>query len=215
MKRPLRVLATAIALLALVVLPALVVVPAGALADGDPASDVLLGQDVFYPYAPPVSRPVAAKLEAATAAARKQGFPVKVALIAAPVDLGVVPDLYGQPQRYADFLVQEISFQARQRLIVVMAKGFGVQGFDPAATAAAASLPAPASGSTNDLANAALTAVLRLAKASGHPLAGISESGSPSSSGGSGPVIVVIVLAVLALAAAGGVLTLRRRRAPA
>ena len=29
--------------------------PPAALADGDPASDVLLGQSVFYPYSPPVA----------------------------------------------------------------------------------------------------------------------------------------------------------------
>jgi hypothetical protein len=29
--------------------------PAAARADGDPASDVLLGENVFYPYSPPVS----------------------------------------------------------------------------------------------------------------------------------------------------------------
>ena len=29
--------------------------PARASADGDPASDVLLGENVFYPYSPPVS----------------------------------------------------------------------------------------------------------------------------------------------------------------
>jgi hypothetical protein len=31
------------------------VVPATALADGDPASDVLLGRDAYLPYAPPPS----------------------------------------------------------------------------------------------------------------------------------------------------------------
>ena len=45
-----------------------------------------------------------------TAKAKAEGFPVKVALIAAPTDLGVIPDLFGKPQPYAQFLDQEISF---------------------------------------------------------------------------------------------------------
>src|SRR5438105_1386416 len=63
--------------------------PAGAIADGDPASDVLLGENVFYPYSPPVSASLQKSLNATTAAAKRSGFPIKVALIASPVDLGV------------------------------------------------------------------------------------------------------------------------------
>ena len=43
--------------------------PGFALGDGDPASDVLLGQNVYYPYSPPVPRSVQATLNAETAAA--------------------------------------------------------------------------------------------------------------------------------------------------
>ena len=69
-------------------------------------------------------------LNAETAAAKRAGFPIKVALIASPVDLGVIPDLFGKPQQYADFLDQEISFQGKQPLLVVMAAGYGVAGSD-------------------------------------------------------------------------------------
>src|ERR1700757_240541 len=117
--------------------------PAGTRADGDPASDVLLGENVFSPYSPVVSPPVKQKLDAATTAAAKAGVPVKVALIAAPTDLGVIPQLFGQPQRYADFLEQEISFQSKQHLLVVMAAGYGTQGLPPAATAAVGRLAPP------------------------------------------------------------------------
>ena len=75
-------------------------------ADGDPASDVLLGQSVFYPYQPAVSASLQKQLDAETAAAQKAKFPIKVALIGSPVDLGVIPDLFGQPQKYANFLDQ-------------------------------------------------------------------------------------------------------------
>ena len=104
--------------------------PAAVLADGDPASDVLLGENVFYPYSPATSPALQKQLNAETAAAKQAHFPLKVALIGAPVDLGVIPSLFGKPQKYADFLDQEISFQTKQPLLVVMAAGYGVQGVD-------------------------------------------------------------------------------------
>src|SRR5581483_8811155 len=99
---------------------ALLLAPALALADGDPASDVLLGQNVYYPYSPPVTGSIQRALNNLTARARVSGFPVKVALVQSPVDLGVIPDLFGKPQKYADFLDQEISFQSTQVLLIVM-----------------------------------------------------------------------------------------------
>src|SRR5581483_8345153 len=114
-----RLLITAVAMLAAAT------VPAAARADGDPASDVLLGENVFYPYTPPVSRELQRTLDGETAAAAKAGLAVKVALIASPVDLGVIPDLFNKPQQYAAFLDQEISFQGKQPLLVVMPSGLG------------------------------------------------------------------------------------------
>jgi MYXO-CTERM domain-containing protein len=203
-------------LLIVAVACACAVAPASAVADGDPASDVLLGQDVFYPYSPAVSRPIAKTLDAMTAASTSAHFPIKVALIASPVDLGVVPDLFGKPQRYADFLVQEISFQAKQHLLVVMPAGYGVQGFNAAASSALATVAKPAGGSTDDLARAAIVAVSKLAKAAGHPVTGV--DGAPGASGGSGggsSGVIVGVLVAVALAALAGLVVLRRRRAPA
>src|SRR2546421_373508 len=160
--------------IALVIAALMALIAGGALANGDPASDVLLGENVFYPYSPPVSATVEKTLNAETAAASRNRFPIKVALIASPVDLGVIPDLFGKPQQYAEFLDQEISFQRRQPLLVVMSTGFGIQGLDGAATAAAPSLPKPASGATDELAKAAITAVAKLAAADGHPIQGVS-----------------------------------------
>jgi hypothetical protein len=202
------VLAAAVSLLALA--------PAAALADGDPASDVLLGENVFYPYQPAVSPQIQKALNAETAAAKSSGFPIKVALIASPVDLGVIPDLFGKPQKYADFLDQEISFRAKQPLLVVMKTGYGVQGLNAKATALAGSLPKPASGNSNDLAQAAKSAVAKLAGASGHPVSNAAAQPSGShSSGGSSSTTVVIALVVAAVAVAGAlaVITLRRRQA--
>jgi len=189
------------------------------LADGDPASDVLLGENVFYPYSPPVSAANQKILNAATAAAARAGFPIKVALIASPVDLGVIPDLFGKPQDYAKFLDQEISFRTKQPLLVVMKDGFGVEGLSPSATALVATLPKPTSGAGDALAAAALTAVTKLAAASGHPIVGSgagSGAGGSSSGGGSSTTIVIVLAAAAALAAAAlATITIRRRRAGA
>jgi hypothetical protein len=191
---------------------AAMLIPAAALADGDPASDVLLGQNVFYPYNPPVSKSVAATLNAETAAAKRAGFPLKVALIAAPTDLGVIPDLFGKPQKYADFLDQEISFVGKQRLLVVMAAGYGVRGLNARANLAAAALKPPAGRTSTALATAAVTAVAKLAAASGHKLTGV--AGVPGAGGGSGSsssAVLVAVLAAGAVVLSGGLILLRRR----
>jgi len=187
--------------------------PAAASADGDPASDVLLGENVFYPYTPPVPQSVQNTLNAATIAAKKAGLGIKVALIASPVDLGVIPELFGKPQAYANFLDKEISFEAVQPLLVVMAAGYGVQGMPAAAARAAAALPLPKGKTSADLAQAAITAVAKLSAAAGHPIGGVPGAASGASSGGgSSTTVILIGLVVAALAISGGLLVLRRRR---
>jgi MYXO-CTERM domain-containing protein len=200
-----------------VVLTLAAALPAAAPADGDPASDGLLGENVFYPYSPAVSPSVQKSLNATTAAAKRAGFPIKVALIASPVDLGVIPDLFGKPQKYATFLDQEISFRGKQPLLVVMPAGYGVQGLSPTAKSAVATLPKPASKQGDALATAAQGAVRKLAEVSGHPISAASQNGSSSSSSGGGgssstPVIIFAIAAVIA-AGALATITLRRRRA--
>lgn len=196
-----------------VVLAAVALVPVAARADGDPASDVLLGENVFYPYTPPVTASLTKTLNAEAAAAAKAGFPIKVALIASPVDLGVIPDLFNKPQKYAEFLDQEISFQTKQPLLVVMPAGLGAAGLPPAAQKAVTTLTHPAGKQSTDLAAAALPAIRKLAAAAGHPLKG---SGSGSGSGaGSSSTVILIVLIVAALAVIGRLLANRRRRARA
>jgi LPXTG-motif cell wall-anchored protein len=186
----------------------------GAFADGDPASDTLLGQSVFYPYSP-TSTSAQRTLNAETAAAKKAGLPIKVALIQAPTDLGVIPSLFGKPQQYADFLDQEISFQGKQKLLVVMPNGYGTQGLPAASTKAVAALKAPAGKTSTDLAQAAIVAVAKLAAASGHPIKGVpGVPGSSTSSGGSSsttPILIGLIVAAVLVAAA--LLVLRRRQA--
>jgi hypothetical protein len=183
--------------------------PAVTLGDGDPASDVLLGQSVFYPFTPAVSNGLQTKLNAETAAASRVRFPIKVALIASPVDLGAIPSLFDKAQEYADFLDLEISFSGKQPLLVVMPSGYGVQGLDPAATAAVSSLPKPSGASSEDLAQAAIVAVPRLVAAAGHPIG----ASAPSATGGSSRPLALALLAAAVVMATAATIVARRRRA--
>jgi hypothetical protein len=206
---------------------ALLCAPVPALADGDPASDMLLVQNVFYPFSPPVAPAIQRTLNAETAAAKRAHFPIKVALIASPADLGAIPSLFAKPQQYADFLDQEISFfGGKQLLLVVMPNGYGVQGLTPSGTAAGAKLPPPAGRASDDLARAAIAAVPKLAAAAGHPVGAVSGGSSAGSSGGSGSgsgsgsgggaaAVGVGALVFVAVLASAAVLSFRHRRARA
>lgn len=193
---------------------AVALAPAPAGADGDPASDILLGANVFYPYAPPVSARLQRALNAETAAAARAHFPLKVALIASPADLGVISSLFGRPQAYAKYLDQEISFQGKPQLLVVMAAGYGVQGLSHAATAAAATLTDPAGSQSNDLARAAIAAVTKLAAAAGHPIGRVRDAPATDTANGSRTLIAAI-LALAAIATAAALIAIRRRDARA
>lgn len=195
--------------------------PARARADGDPASDMLLAQSVFYPFSPAVATGLQKTLNAEAAAANRAHFPLKVALIESPADLGAIPSLFGKPQQYATFLDQEISFaNTKDLLLVVMPAGYGVAGLTPRATDAAASLPKPSGRQSDDLARAALDAIPKLAAVAGHPIGAVSGasgtsagSGGGGSGGGGASPAGVAALAVGAVVVAGAVMWLRRRRA--
>jgi hypothetical protein len=201
MRRALLLAALAAAALAL---------PAAALGDADPASDVLLGAPVFYPYQPPVPAALQKKLNAAVIAAGRAHFPLKIALISSPVDLGALPTMFAKSQQYATFLDQEISFNSKQPLLVVMANGYGSAGLPPASAAAVSSLAKPSGTTGEALAQAALDAVPKLAAAAGRRVA--STGGGSGSSGGSSGLLIAIVV-VVAVVAAGAVIVVRRRRA--
>lgn len=146
--------------------------PAPARADGDPASDVLVGQTLFLADDAGVSPRVQAQLTALLAAAQHGGVPIRVAVIAAPGDLGSVGALWRQPESYAQFLGSELSLVYRGELLVVMPDGFGTAtvGRRPGAAPTALAGLRP-SGSGAVLGTAARSAVLRLASAAGLHLA--------------------------------------------
>jgi hypothetical protein len=194
---------------------------APARSDGDPASDVLVADSVFYPYSSTVSASLQRTLNGEAAAASRAHFPVKVALIPAPFDLGAIPSLFGKPQTYASFLGQEISFlDVTTRLLVVMPNGYGVRNLGPGASHVVASLNKPAGARGDDLAQAAIVALPKLAAAAGHPIgpaaaapnAAVSNSGGSNSGGGSS-MLKVGVLALVAIVIAGTLFAFRRGRA--
>jgi hypothetical protein len=192
-------------------LAALVVVLVGLGLCGQAWADILLGENVFYPYNPPVSSRLQAKLNQETAAAHRTRFPLKVALIATPVDLGAIPSFFGKPQQYAAFLDQEISFGAKVPLLVVMPNGYGAAGMSGLARAIVGSLRPPDGRSGNALAQAAATGVGKLSAAAGHPVAD-GSSGGGTAAGGGGVALPLVVLAAVCILAAGTIITVRVRR---
>lgn len=206
---------------------------ARALADGDPASDVLLFQPAFFPYAAP-SDGAKAQLLGVVAAAKRAGYTIRVAVIQSRRDLGANPELYAKPQIYAKFLDAELrSARYFGALAVVMSQGFGVapggaltnggKRFETRPIGpllrAIAPLQAPGSTDPDTLTLAGVTAVKRIAAAAGHPIKGpIAKAPveSPGNSSGSGSSFTSIGLAgglVLAALVAIGLIGVGIRRA--
>jgi hypothetical protein len=138
-------------------------VAATARADGDPASDYLVTQNVYVPYRSP-SQPVRSALERAADDVYLGGERVKLALIYDPTDLGSVSSLFGRPSDYAHFLGLEIGLWYVGPLIVLMPGGFGVYdgGRSTAAEEKVLGSVHVDAGSPDDFARSATTALQRL-----------------------------------------------------
>jgi hypothetical protein len=153
-------------------------------ADGDPASDFLISQRLFTSFVHRPSPAAEARLQAAVDAAARGRLPIRVALIADPYDLGSVGVLYRQPQRYAKFLGQEISFLYKGRLLVVMPNGYGLWRQRPLPRrdlAAIAALPPPSTTDGTRLALAADRATRALLKLHDVPVAAAEPPSTPAS----------------------------------
>jgi hypothetical protein len=139
------------------------VVPSLGRADGDPASDTLLVQDVYYPYPTP-SAGVLAELQSAIAAAYAHGYRLKVAVIATQTDLGAIPSLFGKPTEYAKFLGSELRRFYVGPLLIVMPAGFGIYdgGRATAAEEHVLSTMKVSGGSTDELVQTASAAAQKL-----------------------------------------------------
>jgi hypothetical protein len=158
-----------VALLGAVVL---LCMPAVARANGDPASDYLLIQSIFLPFNAKVDSGVTERLSKVITEAGKADFRIKVAVIGTRYDLGTAFSLYNKAQRYAEFLGLELSFQYRDRLLVVMPNGYGfsLNGKpDAAGIKVVKRLPPPGTDATKQV-EGATSAIRRLAAAAGHPL---------------------------------------------
>ena len=193
---------------------ALLALPAAAGANGDPPSDVLPFEDVYLPAAAPSSA-AAEALRATARRARSAGYPVKVAVIAAEADLGVLASAFREPQRYADYLVTELPRHTTQsggtRMIVVTPAGVAVAGtgVSPAERRAARTVEVNTNASSTQLTDTAKTAVERVAKAAGKSIGG----GGGGGTGGGLIAGVLVGFLVLAVALAG--VAARRRQASA
>jgi len=199
-------------LAALVVMTACLCAPAAARANGDPASDYLLAQNVFLPFSTKIDNNEVQRLDALLRESHKAGFPIRVAVILSPADLGTAFSLFEKPQKYAAFLGLELSFVYRDRLLVVMPNGYGYTlnaDPDPKGSAVVKKLPPAGRDATKEV-KAAIVAVQRLAAAEGHRLA-LPKGGSSASR--DRLTIAAAVTAGIALIAA--FVLYRRRERPA
>jgi hypothetical protein len=136
---------------------------AAALADGDPASDILPTDSVYFPITAP-SADAQAALSGAVSSVYADGNRVKVAVIGSVEDLGAVPSLMNKPDDYAKFLGQELMGFYVGPLLIVMPNGWGVYdgGRSVAAENGVLNGLSVNSSSVDNLVRSAATAVQRL-----------------------------------------------------
>src|SRR5580692_11254962 len=89
-------------------------------ADGDPCSDVLVYQNLFVAADANVSIPQQVELGDLLTSAANADFPIRVAIVSQPDDLGAITALWQKPAAYASFLGTELSLTYAQRLLIVM-----------------------------------------------------------------------------------------------
>jgi hypothetical protein len=208
-RHPLAAIVTLAALITLVCAPP-------ALADGDPASDVLLGQNVYLPYNG-ISTKIKDELYSVTSAAEHAGFPLRIALIGSKIDLGAIPQYYRRPEIYARFLSYEIGTAVSGQVLVVMPNGFGrAINYHPLSLAPLAGIAV--GKDDNGLGTAAVAAAEKLAAAAGHPLGARAADQSIDVGGSAAQItqafeILIVLFALTALALAGAAVARRRRAA--
>jgi hypothetical protein len=184
-----------------------------ALANGDPPSNVLIGQDVYTPAdsAPPA---LVRELRQAAVRAKEAGYPTKVAVVRTEADLGNVPQALGKPQQYADYLLADLHGPSQVTgdfgVLVVTPAGSGIAGrsFNGGERQAARTIDVSSGASSGELVQAATATLEAMASAAGHPIGG---AGSDSGGGSSGIVIAGVLAGLLALTTVA-ILAARARR---
>ena len=203
----------------LLVVACLQATPPAALADGDPASDVLQTQTLFLPADGDTGDERSLALSRLLSAADRAGAETRVAVIASDYDLGSVTALWRKPRLYAQFLGTELSSVYAQRLLVVMPNGFGFSwpGHNTAPTYRLLARIRLAAGGTSLLAGAE-AGVRAVAAAAGDtltlPAPGRSVALLRNRAGGgsvAGKVAIVAIVAVTILATLLGMFGRRLR----
>jgi hypothetical protein len=178
-----------------------------ALADGDPASDVLVPPDIrVYMTNGATDGQLERTVQSTAQRVSDAGLPIKVAIIGNKTDLGAVPQLWAKPQVYARFLGAELRFVFKDTLLIVMPQGFGVNGPYPLprALAALSGIDPRKDTTPKGLADSADKALRALAAADGKKI------GDGGGGGGGGLPLPLIAAAVMVVAGvAGGTLILR------
>lgn len=179
------------------------VVAATAHADGDPASDYLLGTKVFIPFDLKVPKAKQQELTRVVQDANASGYTIRVAVIGSLYDMGAVTSLWKKPKPYAKFLGAELQFVYKNRLLVVMPQGFGFNWphHSPAKQYALLDKITIQPGSSG-LVDAAQTAVQKLAAASGVQIVSHGSGGGENTTrdrvviilGAVGAVVVAVLL---------------------
>ena len=187
----------------------------GALANGDPPSDVLLTADVYAP-AEPAAPALVRGLQAAAKRASSAGYPAKVAVVQSPIDLGNLTTAFNRPQQYADYLVSDLrnhpdDVPAQFALLVVMPAGAGIAGkaFDTGERQAARTIQVRTGATPDELVRAATATLEKMAAAGGHPIGG---AGGSKGGGSSAGVAVGVLGGLLALTAVALLAARARRR---
>jgi hypothetical protein len=183
--------------------------PVAARANGDPASDYLLVEKLFLPFNAKVDNDAVARLQKLLDAAAEKKFPIRVAMILRRTDLGTAFSLLRKPQRYAEFLGLELSFVYPDRLLVVMANGFGyaVNGEpEPRISRVLKGIPPPGPDATKEVV-AAIAAIHRIAAAEGRKIELTSDSTTRDR-------ITIAAAATAGVALVAALLLYRRRRPP-
>jgi hypothetical protein len=178
--------------------------PLAALADGDPASDILLFSDFSLPYSAPVSEVQKTRLMDVVKKAKRAHYPIKVAIIASALDLGTDDRFTGHPSGYARFLSKELTSPTSYKnakhnpevaqaadikvpILVVMSDGIALAKRGRLLQSSVVGKPeVPARPGADPLTEQAVIAIKRLAARAGHPLRGIGPS--PAATGSGKPV---------------------------
>jgi hypothetical protein len=195
---------------ALGLLLALVLAPS-ALADGDPASDVLVPPDIrVYMTNGATDAKLEETIQATAEKVTDAGLPIKVAIIGNKTDLGAVPQLWAKPQVYARFLGAELRFVYKDTLLIVMPQGFGINGPYPLPRALAAlhGIDPRKDTTPQGLTDSADKALRALAKADGKQVSG------GTGSGGGLPLPLIAAGVMVVAGVAGGALILRGNNKP-